>query len=69
MPPYGKIRWLEEDVKTKEFKDLQINQNKMLRFINGYRLLDRISTKDMLEIQNSNSVNQLNAQIKLCGKL
>ena len=57
---------LLNDVITQEFKDIQKNQNKLLRYLNNTRISDMISTKSILEKFNLLSVNQLNAQIKLC---
>ena len=54
-----------EDTLFKEFKDIQLNQNKMLRFLNKSKISDRISTKSILEKFDILSVNQINAQIKL----
>ena len=62
----GKIRWTENDTQTNEFKDIQKNQNKLLRYLNNSKISDRISTKSILEKFNQLSVNQLNANIKLC---
>ena len=60
---YGKIRWSEDEVRTQEFKDIQKNQNKLLRYLNNTRTSDKISTHSILEKFNLMSVNQLNAQI------
>ena len=65
LPLYGKIRCDESDTTTKPFKDLQLNQNKMLRFINITKIKDRVSTKNILSKFDCLSVNQLNAQMKL----
>ena len=62
---YGKVRKIILDTETEEMKSIQLIQNKMLRFINGMKLLDKISTKTLLERSKMLSVNQLNAQIKL----
>ena len=51
---------------TQEFKDIQKNQNKLLRYLNNSKVSDKISTKSILEKFNFMSVNQLNASIKLC---
>ena len=51
---------------TQEFKDIQKNQNKLLRYLNNTKVSDKISTKSILEKFNVMSVNQLNASIKLC---
>jgi len=44
---------------------VQRAQNKMLRVLDGARIVDQKSTKIMLEEQNMLSVNQMAAQIKL----
>ena len=67
LPIYGKIWWDESDTTTKPFKDLQLNQNKMLRFMNSTKIKDRVSTKNILEKFDCLSVNQLYAQMKLLG--
>ena len=53
----GKIRWTEEEVITQEFKDIQKNQNKLLRYLNSTRISNMISTKSILEKFNLLSVN------------
>ena len=63
---YGKIRWTDDEVTTCEFKDIQKNQNKLLRYLNNTKISDKISTKSILTKFNQLSVNQLNASIKLC---
>ena len=55
----------EEDKKSAAIKSLQLNQNRMLRAINGTKIKDRISIESMLTKFNLLSVNQLAAQIKL----
>jgi len=44
---------------------IQIAQNKMLRVLDGARIVDQKSTKILLEEKNILSVNQMAAQIKL----
>ena len=46
--------------------DLQKNQNKKCGFLNKSKLSDKISSKSILETQKQLSVNQINAQMKLC---
>ena len=65
LPLYGKIKWSKTDTQEKWLTDLQLNQNKMLRFLNGSKISDRISTESILVKYNLLSVNQLNAQIKI----
>ena len=52
-------------MQEKWLTDLQLNQNKMLRYMNGSKIADKISTKSILTKHNISSVNQLNAEIKL----
>ena len=56
----------ELDKKDGLMKELQKTQNKMLRFLNKTRVADKINTGSILNKFNMVSVNQLNAQIKLC---
>ena len=65
LPLFGKIKWNQSDTQEKWLTDLQLNQNKMLRFLNGSKISDRISTESILIKFNILSVNQLNAQIKI----
>ena len=65
LPLFGKIKWTETDTQEKWLTDLQLNQNKMLRHMNGSKISDRISTKSILEKFDILSVNQMNAQAKL----
>ena len=61
----GKVRWTSEDPEQGDLKDIQKVQNKMLRLINGSRLIDKISTMSLLAKANMLSVNQINAQVKI----
>ena len=54
-----------ELVGGRDFKSIQLVQNKLLRTLNGTTLKDMISTKALLEKFEMLAVNQLNAQIKL----
>ena len=55
----------EEDKKTKDMKAVQIAQNKLLRQLDGSRIKDRRSIKDMLDKFDMLLINQTSAQIKL----
>ena len=57
---------IDDDVTTNEFKDIQKNQNKLLRYLNNTKIREKISTRSILDKFNQLSVNQLNANIKLC---
>ena len=61
----AKVRCQEEDSTNKYMKELQKNQNKLLRFLNRKKISDKINTKTLLRNVNMLSVNQTNAQIKL----
>ena len=61
----GKIRWTSQDTAQGDLVAIQKAQNKVLRLINGCKLVDKISTQKLLKNVNMLSVNQLNAQIKI----
>ena len=61
----GKIRWSVQDPQQGDLQDIQVMQNKMLRLLNGTKMVDKISTKTLLSNLNMLSVNQMNAQIKI----
>ena len=61
----GEIRWSNEESESVALGTIQKSQNKLLRFLNGTSLKDKVSNKSMLEKHNMLSINQLNAQIKL----
>ena len=61
----GKVRTKNDDPLCGVLKSIQMVQNKPLRFLNGTKVKDQISTKSLLEKFGILSVNQLNAQIKL----
>ena len=62
---FGKVTKSEEDPTKEDFAGLQTLQNKIIRLITGTSLNDRVHTKQLLEMTNSLSVNQINAQIKI----
>ena len=61
----GKVRTKNDEPLCGDFKSIQMIQNKLLRFLNGTKVKDQISTRSLLEKFGILSVNQLNAQIKL----
>ena len=61
----GKVRWKAQDPTQGDLGAIRKVQNKMLRLLNGKRLLDKISTQELLDNLNMLSVNQMNAQIKI----
>ena len=46
-------------------KNIQLMQNKLLRFLNGTVISDKVNTNSILNNLNLLSVNQMNAQAKL----
>jgi hypothetical protein len=58
------VRLTEEQPKSQLVTMVQRAQNKMLRVLDGARIVDRKSTKNLLEEQNILSVNHMAAQIK-----
>ena len=56
---------IEEHPKSQYMTMAQRSQSKMLRILDGALVLDRKSTKTLLDNQNMLSVNQIAAQIKL----
>ena len=52
-----KVRLTEVDRKSKDIKATQLAQNKMLRLLDGSRIKDRRSVKDMLEKFGVLSIN------------
>ena len=61
----GKVRTKAEDPECADFKAIQLVQNKLLRSLNGTSIKDRVSTASLLVKFGVQSVNQLNAQVKL----
>ena len=62
---FGKVRRSIEDPTNEDFTELQRMQNKMMRLVSGTSIQDRISIRNLLEMTNNISVNQMNAQIKI----
>ena len=48
-----------------DFRAIQLVQNDLLRTINGTKIKDKVSISSMLDKFNMQSVNQLNAGVKL----
>ena len=65
LPLTHKVRLSEEDRKRKDIKAAQLAQNKVLRLLDGSKIRDRRSIKDMLEKFDLILLNQTSAQIKL----
>ena len=62
---YGNVRTKEEDSEQKLIGSIQVAQNKLARFLNGNKLMDKIPTTQIYKELNLPSVNQINAQVKL----
>ena len=62
---FGNVRTKEEEAKQKTLGSIQVSQNKLARFLNGNKLMDKIPTVQIYKELNLLSVNQINAQIKL----
>ena len=61
----GKVRTSREDTVGAEFKAIQLVQNNLLRTLNRSKIKDKVSVSSMLEKFNMQSINQLNASVKL----
>ena len=61
----GKVRMTGEDSEGAEFKAVQLVQNNLLRTLNGTKTKDQVSILSMLTKFKMQSVNQLNANVKL----
>ena len=61
----GKVRLTTTDSINQELEAIQRIQNKLVRILNGVRLMDKISAKSLAKKLGLLSVNQINAQVKL----
>ena len=61
----GKVRITDEDTVGAHFKAIQQVQNNLLRTLNCSKIKDMVSISSMLTKFNMQSVNQLNAGVKL----
>ena len=61
----GKVRQSENEPSNGDLHALQLIQNKLARALNNVKLSDHCSTKSLLTNLDMQSVNQLNAQIKI----
>ena len=62
---YGKVRFKKSDPENGLIDDVQLVQNKLIRWLNGVTLKDRKRTSDLLKIIKMLYVNQINAQVKM----
>ena len=62
---YGRVRTTAVETEQKLIGSIQVAQNKLARFLNGNKLTDKIPTSQIYKELNLQSVNQINAQIKL----
>ena len=61
----GNVRTKTVESEQKLMGSIQVAQNKLARFLNGNKLMDKIPTSQIFKDLNLQSVNQINAQIKL----
>ena len=61
----GNVRTKTVESEQKLLGSIQVAQNKLARFLNGNKLMDKIPTSQIFKDLNLQSVNQINAQIKL----
>ena len=61
----GKVRLSDQDPQNAELESIQLMQNKLVRFLKGKTIADRICTESLLSKANILSVNQQNAKLKL----
>ena len=61
----GKVRVSNQDQECGDLNAIQLVMNKLLRTLNGSKIVDRISTESLQAKFGISSVNQINAQIKL----
>ena len=61
----GKVRRSENESPNGDLHALQLIQNKLARALNNVKLSDHCTTKSLLANLDMQSVNQLNAQIKI----
>ena len=61
----GNVRTKADESEQKNLGSIQVAQNKLARFLNGNKLLDKIPNHQIYKELNLISVNQINAQTKL----
>ena len=62
---FGYVRMKNDDVEQKLLGSIQVAQNKLARFLIGNSLLDKIPSAQIYGELKMQSINQINAQIKL----
>ena len=62
---YGQVRLKEEDTQNQDIITIQRIQNKLLRVLNGVKLADKVSTRNLLSNLGMLSINQVHAQMKM----
>ena len=62
---YGKVRFKDAEHEQVLLGSIQMAQNKLARFLNGNKLMDKIPTKQIFNELKLPTVSQINAQIKL----
>ena len=61
----GRVRQSDSESSSGDLHTLQLIQNKLARALNNVKLSDYCTTKSLLAKLDMQSVNQLNAQIKI----
>ena len=61
----GKVKMSANESQNLMLQDIQLAQNKLIRFLNNKRISDKISTETLMLNVKMLSVNRMNAQIKL----
>ena len=61
----GKVKMSNAECQNQDLQQIQLVQNKLVRFLNNKRISDRIQTETLIKQVNMLSVNRMNAQIKL----
>ena len=61
----GRVRQSDTETSSGDLHTIQLIQNKLARALNNVKLSDHCTTKSLLTKLNMQSVNQLNAQIKI----
>ena len=62
---YGNVRTKSDETEQKLMGTIQVAQNKLARYLNGNKLLDKIPTAQIYKELKMQTVNQINGQVKL----
>ena len=61
----GKVKMTSYEIQSQDLHEIQLIQNKLVRFLNNKKISDKIQTETLIKEVNMLSVNRMNAQIKL----